>query len=241
MEYDWVEDKSSKTDSARNSENAVVFNIKIDDNQYADDVKCDRKNEDVTKQEYLDMKSRAYAAQMPLHSISEDINSPYFASSNSNIWSFSNTQKTPKSSQSPLVKENKLISGSGESQEIDQREKKLNEGHTQTTITISEITDSVTIDRLEKIRTKLHNKRSKLISVFETYLNKWDVHKIDEDSDINLSKLKPVNLNKYKTNQNSPKKKLNRKKTVKSQTQSIDFSALKPILSARNKNTRRYK
>lgn len=103
VEYECTDEKELQNESDTEKYDNVVFNIKIDENQYAEDVVRNSLLKD--KQEYINMKSRAYTAQMPLHSISEDINSPYFASSTSNIYSRSNRQKTPNGGRSPIIPE----------------------------------------------------------------------------------------------------------------------------------------
>jgi hypothetical protein len=115
----------------------------------------------------------AYAAQMPLDSISEDINSSYFASSNSNMGSYINMQKTENISRSPLTKEGERNSGSSESQENYTNDKINNTVvPTHSTITISDnLTDNAPVDTLEQKLNKILQKRNKVRFTLAIFIN----------------------------------------------------------------------
>lgn len=230
VEYEETAEKQKERQSPEIKEK-LTFKIKIDERQYEEDVI--RSSMDAAKQEYINMKSRAYTANMPLQCISEDINSPYFASSKSNINSFSNAQKTPKAATSSLTNEGKRNSGSGEGEfnETDNRPNKI-DGLTQTTFS-DNVTESAPVDKLEKKLIKVAQKKNKLISVFETYLNEVDEHKQTLTKTAKkVTKTKPFVLGKSKSRHTSARRR-NYKLPAVSKTPKFDI--LQPILSTRNK------
>lgn len=133
------------------------------------------------KEIFIHPKFELLASQLPLHSISEDVNSPNFASSNSNIGSYFNRNGTPKKIQTD-VKHSEELSNNTESQDHDASgEKHHCSGTIPTTTSVSEnFIETANIENLENKLDRILSKRSKRIQIFENYLNEWENEKIKQ-------------------------------------------------------------
>jgi hypothetical protein len=209
------------------------------------------------KKTYTHPKFEFIAAQLPLHSISEDVNSPYFASSPSNITGYVRRQSTPNQNNSCKYIEAKGSSNTESNEEDVSDIKNLGGGTIQTTTSVSDnFLENANIERLERKLNQIVRKRTKRIEIFENYLNEWEKEKLKKSDSFNKKPKVLVKTNQVSKSKSPPPKSA---KKVKKATPSLyqgpksknSFSILnnlsslspvlqtpQPILSARKKNVK---
>ena len=207
----------SKTDN-------ILFSVKVPKNQQNDE-----KEEKLIEEEklFVHPKLEIIASQLPLHSISEDANSPYFASSPSNITAYVWRQSTPNKAKSNNIFEPKFSSTTDNNDDAVSADKNFGCGGTfQTTTSVSDnFLENANIDSLESKLDKIMKKRSKRIEIFETYLNEWEKQKYNRGGD----EPKVKKMTKAKTEKKSVKK---------NKTPRVRNNGKRPVKSVRNENKR---
>lgn len=165
----------------------VLFTVKMTEEQI-------HKGEDIEnpieeEKKYFHPKLEFIATQLPLDSISEDVNSPYFASSPSNVTAIVRRQSTPGKNKPDGVVEPKFSSTLDNNEQGDIMDKNLAGGGTfQTTTTVSDnFIENANLDTLEQKLEKIMNKRTRRIEVFESYLNEWEKEKFNKEYSSQLS------------------------------------------------------
>lgn len=136
------------------------------------------------KVKFIHPKLEFISSHLPLHSISEDVNSPYFASSTSNFGSYVRRQSNSKKN-SDGTKETKTYSNiESPDPEISADRNLGQEGGTVNTITsISDnFCENNNIDKLEQKLDRIVKKRNKRIELFESYLNDWEQKKLSRNN-----------------------------------------------------------
>jgi hypothetical protein len=135
-------------------------------------------------------------AQMPLHSISEDVNSPYFASSPSNLTVYVRSQCTPGKDHSMKQFIPKFSNTTDMNEDSSSACKNLagNTFHTITSISEKDL-ENTPVDTLESKLDNIMQKRAKRIETFENYLNDWEKIKSERSKSVipkaDKPKLKP--------------------------------------------------
>lgn len=187
-------DRFPLTKSAPAQTDLVLFSIKISEDQLRNEE--DIKNPIKEEKLYVSNKLDFIAAQLPLYSISEDVNSPYFASSPSNITTYMNGQTISNKAKSDINFEQKFSSPTELNDESNSAEKNERGVTVQTTTSISEnYIENANLDTLEMKLEKVMKKRSKRIAIFESYLNEWEkqkFHKGKENKSIKRDSTPPM-------------------------------------------------
>ena len=152
------------------------------------------------KELFVHPKFELIASRLPLQSISEDVNSPYFASSKSNIEPYFKRQSTPNKEENDWRKEWVTSNNNTEYQDNDiSGDRQVYSGTIQTTTSLSEnFLENANLDKLEQKLSQVMIKRSKRIVLFENYLNEWEKKRLDEFSSPktrNNKNLKPKTAN----------------------------------------------
>lgn len=166
----------------------LLFSVKIDEDRFrrAEEVNLITQNE---KEYIVHPKLEFITAQLPLHSISEDVNSPYFASSPSNLTAYIRRQSTPNKENSTKTYEPKFSTTTELNEDAASVDKHLG-GNTITTISDNDF-ENAPIDNLETKLNKIMQKRAKRIEIFENYLNEWDKQKSVKAKSVTPKTTKP--------------------------------------------------
>jgi hypothetical protein len=193
------------------------------------------------KEQFYHPKFEFLTSQLPLHSISEDINSPYFASSPSNITAYVRRQSTPNKELSARTLDQKF-SSNDVSEELVSTDRNPFSKTIQTTTSVSDnFLETANIESLEQKLERIAKKRNKRIQIFENYLDQWEKEKFDNKKTIKRDQVKkksPVKTRKYSVKKTSysardknwPKKPANALKQHDSGLRMMNFSNLGPVL-----------
>lgn len=126
---------------------------------------------------------------MPLHSISEDVNSPYFASSPSNLTAYIRRQSTPNKDNSTKTYEPKFSTTTELNEDAASVDRHLG-GNTITSISDNDF-ENAPIDNLETKLNKIIEKRSKRIEIFKNYLIDWEKQKSEKAKSVTPKATQP--------------------------------------------------
>lgn len=203
--------------------------------------------EKIVKEQYYHPKFEFLTSQLPLHSISEDVNSPYFASSPSNITAYVRRQSTPNKELSVRTLDRKC-SSEDVSEELVGTDKNPFSKTIQTTTSVSDnFLETANIESLEQKLDRIAKKRNNRIQIFENYLDQWEKEKFDKRNSTKNAQTKKIVSPKKKTptsvrTKKLCKKTLNTVRPLDSVPKIKNFSNLglvlktpKPVLSARGR------
>jgi len=168
----------------------ILFSVDIPEDQ----LKSREEIQDPAEEEklYVHSKLEFIATQLPLHSISEDANSPYFASSPSNITAYVRGPSVSYKAKSDIDLERKFSSPTEYIDESNSGGKDDRGDVVRTTTSISEnYIENANLNTLEMKLDKIMKKRTKRIQIFETYLNEWEKEKFDKGKENKSLKIDP--------------------------------------------------
>lgn len=156
-------------------EETALFKLRLEETEHSTWVQTPKKNEE-RKDIFVHPKFELIASQLPLYSISEDVNSPYFASSNSNIEPYFKKQGTPNKDGTDYKKDWTISNNNTEYQDNDiSGDRQVWSGTIQTTTSLSEnFFENANLDKLEQKLSQVIIKRTKRIELFENYLEEWE-------------------------------------------------------------------
>jgi len=197
---------------------------------------CIEMVENKQKDKCLHPKFEFLTSQLPLHSISEDVNSPYFASSPSNITAYVRRQSTSNKELSEKTVEAKFSSKTLWCDDVNNS--KNNGRTTQTFDSMSEnFIENANIETLEQKLDRISKKRQNRIQVFENYLEQWEQEKYHTNQEVlKKKKSNPVRVESKYASQPKVKPKVQPRKPVLAKkrpmkTPSIkNVAALRPVL-----------
>ena len=164
----------------------ILFSVKVEKEDRCRNITDFQKKPLTEDQINVHPKFEFITAQLPLHSISEDVNSPYFASSPSNITAYVRRQSTPNKEDDTSKNYDRKSSPLTEVNDGNSENK--HGGNTgQTTTSLSDLTG--TLGDLAQDG-EIMKRRLKRIEIFENYLEEWEKQKF-EHSQKHMVKAKP--------------------------------------------------